>query len=132
MSKALPFLRPSFETQSDFAQNPAAYCRPPSSHVVACGGQSIEIARTAAWAISNLARGERTPGTPFLEVAPAIVAALQGSIMSGAPRDDPLRVEAAWVLAFLTAKEIETVSEFVRAGVVPALVRALVDSGGQV
>lgn len=41
-------------------------------------------------------------------------------------------MEAAWILAFLTAKEEETVTELVRVGMVPALVEALVDSGGQV
>lgn len=48
------------------------------------------------------------------------------------PRDGALRVEAAWILAFLTAKETETVSELVRVGMVPALVEALVDSNRQV
>ncbi|CAM9499167.1 unnamed protein product, partial [Hapterophycus canaliculatus] len=113
---------------------------------------SPEIARTAAWAVSNLARGDQTPGKPFVEAAPIFVASLRGgvSFSTGAaaaaaaagagvgavavvppPRDEGLRVEAAWILAFLTAKEEETVSELLRAGMVPALVEALVDSGGQ-
>ncbi|CAM9535486.1 unnamed protein product [Ascophyllum nodosum] len=101
---------------------------------------TIEIARTAAWTISNLARGDKTPGTPFLEAAPSVIAALRGSVAvntargpggEGATRDGPLRVEAAWILAFLTAKENETASVLVAAGMVPALVEALVDSGGQ-
>lgn len=94
--------------------------------------QTIEIARTAGWALSNLVRGDKTPGTPFLEVAPNVVAALKGFVATGATRDEPLRVEAAWILAFLTAKENETVSVLVGAGMVPALVEALVDSRGQV
>lgn len=94
--------------------------------------QTIEIARTAAWAMSNLARGGKTPGKPFLSVAPSIIAALRGDYMTGAPRDESLRVEAAWILAFLTAKENETVTELMRHGVVPALVEALVGSGGEV
>lgn len=92
---------------------------------------SIEIARTAAWAVSNLARGNDTAGEPFLAVAPIVVECLRGRATPGAPRDDPLRVEAAWVLAFLTAKEEETASALIRAGMVPALVEALVDSGGR-
>ncbi|CAN0511652.1 unnamed protein product, partial [Laminaria digitata] len=94
--------------------------------------QSIEIARTAAWAVSNLARGNDTAGGPFLSVAPIVVECLRGRATPGAPRDDALRVEAAWILAFLTAKEEETGSELVRAGMVPALVEALVDSEGRV
>ena len=70
-----------------------------------------------------------------------MIAALRGSVAvntargpggEGATRDGPLRVEAAWILAFLTAKENETASVLVAAGMVPALVEALVDSGGQV
>ncbi|CAM9559994.1 unnamed protein product [Ectocarpus sp. 6 AP-2014] len=113
----------------------------------------IEIARTAAWAISNLARGDETPGQPFVQAAPTFVASLRGGVRFSAaaaaaaaaagagtgagappfvpPRDEALRVEAAWILAFLTAKEEETVTELVRVGMVPALVEALVDSGGQ-
>ncbi|CAM9464922.1 unnamed protein product [Ectocarpus sp. 8 AP-2014] len=110
----------------------------------------IEIARTAAWAISNLARGDETPGEPFVQAAPTFVASLRGGVRfsvaaaaaagagtgAGAPpfvppRDEALRVEAAWILAFLTAKEEETVTELVRVGMVPALVEALVNSGGQ-
>lgn len=113
----------------------------PSAHAL---HQSAEIARTAAWAVSNLARGDQTPGKPFVEAAPIIVASLRGGVSfcaaeagagAGAalpPRDEGLRVEAAWILAFLTAKEEETVSELLRVGMVPALVEALVDSGGQV
>eukprot|EP00752_Nemacystus_decipiens_P004524 g4131.t1 len=107
---------------------------------------SIGIARTAAWAVSNLARGDCTPGTPFLAAAPVFVASLRGGVSFSAaaeaaaataatvslpPRDEALRVEAAWILAFLTAKETETVSELVRVGMVPALVEALLDSGGK-
>lgn len=83
-----------------------------------------------------------------MEAAPTFVASLRGGVGFSAaaaaaaggagappllpPRDEALRVEAAWILAFLTAKEAETVTELVRAGIVPALVEALVDSGGQV
>ncbi|CAM9401466.1 unnamed protein product [Scytosiphon promiscuus] len=109
---------------------------------------SAEIARTAAWAVSNLARGDKTPGKPFVDAASIFVASLRGGVAFSAataaavgagadgssvvpPRDEGLRVEAAWILAFLTAKEEETVSELLRAGMMPALVEALVDSGGQ-
>lgn len=71
-------------------------------------------------------------GVSFSEMA----AAASAGVLAGAPvippRDEALRVEAAWILAFLTAKEAETVSELVRVGMVPALVEALVDSNGQV
>ncbi|CAM9099094.1 unnamed protein product [Pylaiella littoralis] len=106
---------------------------------------SLEIARIAAWAVSNLARGDQTPGRPFLDAAPTFVACLRGGVSFSAAasvgaaagaamlqlRDEALRVEAAWILAFLTAKETETVSELVRVGMVPALVEALVDSNRQ-
>lgn len=86
-----------------------------------------------------------------MDAAPVFVASLRGGIAFSAaaaaaggagaaaavaaslpPRDEALRVEAAWILAFLTAKEAETVSELVRVGMVPALVEAFVDSKGQV
>lgn len=65
-------------------------------------------------------------------MAPNVLAALRGFVATDATRDEPLRVEAAWILAFLTAKENETASALVGAGMVPALVEALVDSRGQV
>lgn len=93
--------------------------------------QSVEIARTAAWTLSNLARGDKTPAKPFLQVGIEVIAALQGTAR-GAPRDEALRVEASWILAFVTAKEDESVSALLRLNLVPALVQALVDSGGEV
>lgn len=93
--------------------------------------QSAEIARTAAWAISNLARGDKTPATPFLQVTNEVIASLQGKAPV-APLDAHLRVEAAWILAFLTAKDDESGTALLRAGIVPALCQALVDSAGEV
>lgn len=96
-----------------------------------CLRQSVDIARTAAWAISNLARGDKTPATPFLEVADETIAALTGTA-PGAPQDEQLRVEAAWILAFVTAKDDEVGSKLVQKEMVPALIQALVDSRGEV
>ncbi|CAM9844268.1 unnamed protein product, partial [Discosporangium mesarthrocarpum] len=86
------------------------------------------VARTAAWALSNLARGRQTPAQPFLEVGLAIPLA---AAMAGEGKDRALAVEAAWVLAFLTAKGDESGAVLLEAGVVPSLVQALVDSQGE-
>lgn len=99
---------------------------PPSSN-----DQTLAIARTAAWAISNLARGHDTPAKPFLPIVGMAVTALRGE-MPVAPLDADLRVEAAWIVAFLLAKDDESVWVLVRAGTVPPLVQALADSGGEV
>lgn len=59
------------------------------------------------------------------------MAALRGEA-SISPNDEILRVEAAWILAFLSAKDDESNWTLVHAGMVPALVQALNDSRGEV
>ena len=46
----------------------------------------METARTAAWAISNLARGDKAPGTPLLLANPSVIAALRDSVATGTGR----------------------------------------------
>ncbi|CAM9506933.1 unnamed protein product, partial [Choristocarpus tenellus] len=86
------------------------------------------VARTAAWALSNLARGQNTPAKPFLDLG---LATSLADAMRNEAKDRELAVEAGWVLAFLTAKDDESGSRLVQAGIVSALVEALVGSGGE-
>lgn len=86
---------------------------------------SAVVAHTAAWALSNLARGYATSARVFAEAGafPALLPLL-------ASPDDSLAVEAAWALTFLTAREEEYVDQLVALGVTPLLVALLQRSGG--
>ncbi|CAM9777915.1 unnamed protein product [Chrysoparadoxa australica] len=85
--------------------------------------QSPDLARTAAWALSNLARGENTSADPFAAAGtlPLLVQLLQNEAC-----DSKLRVELAWLAAFLTAREDHNVTSLVKEGLAQPLVRSLV------
>ena len=78
---------------------------------------TTETATTAAWALSNLAKGSNTPATPFLQsgVLPPILSSLVSSSSNGQQQQQQqqqqrlLLIESCWLLAHLTAKENEAV-----------------------
>jgi hypothetical protein len=80
--------------------------------------QSHTPSQTAAWALSNLARGS-TSGHLFLSlgVIPNLVALL------GHP-DEVLVNEVSWIFAFLTAKEDDAVDALIAADCLPCIVAA--------
>ncbi|KAK1928904.1 Importin subunit alpha-9 [Phytophthora citrophthora] len=65
-----------------------------------------ELAKTSAWACSNLARRFETPVKPFVDagIIPVLIKGLSQPA-SPAPFREDILVEVAWLLSFLTALE---------------------------
>ena len=87
------------------------------------GARPPHILRTAAWALSNLARGAPGPaGTvaPFFDLglSPVLLQLL-------AHADESVAAEAAWVLSFLSARDDQAATALAEAGAVGALSQAL-------
>jgi len=87
------------------------------------GVRPPHILRTAAWALSNLARGAPGPaGTvaPFFDLglSPVLLQLL-------AHADESVAAEAAWVLSFLSARDDQAATALAEAGAVGALSQAL-------
>ena len=74
-------------------------------------------ATTAAWALSNLAKGRETPAMPFLQcgVLTPIICSISFSLQNNQQEQQQqqehrmLIIESCWLLAHLTAKETEAV-----------------------
>jgi len=88
-----------------------------------CGQQGGSLARVAAWALSNLVRGEGTPVFAVFEsgLAPILVQLLLHE-------DEALVVEIAWTLTFLTTREEAEVEILLGFGLAECLVSALLRS----
>ncbi|KAG5181486.1 importin alpha [Tribonema minus] len=87
---------------------------------------SAPLAAVAAWALGNLARGEGASALPFgASGAFAPLVALLGVAPGAGERGENAAAEAAWALAFLTAREDACVEQLLGLGVVPALVDLL-------
>ncbi|GLE01882.1 hypothetical protein PINS_up010720 [Pythium insidiosum] len=80
-----------------------------------------ELAKNCAWALSNLARGHETSAKPFVDagIVPVVVAGLQ----QGTPQafSEPIVVEIAWLLSFLTAREEEYLKLWLDNGLIDLL-----------
>lgn len=85
----------------------------------------LPTAATAAWALSNLARGTPTSSVPFRSAGsfPVLMQALRSGQVD-------LVKEAAWTIAFLTAKEDDCVVDLLNLDVAPTLVDVLRQSQG--
>jgi hypothetical protein len=86
----------------------------PAAHVYTSTTSST-TATTAAWALSNLAKGRATPALPFLTAG--VLAPVLSSIgdvtvatnVQDANNKRMLLVESCWLLAHMTAKEVDAV-----------------------
>ncbi|CAI5723248.1 unnamed protein product [Hyaloperonospora brassicae] len=83
---------------------------------------AAEVAKTSAWALSNLARGFETRAKPFVDagIIPVVVQGLARP-RAGALFSDDIVVEVAWLLSFLTAREEECLRLMLDAGLVDVL-----------
>jgi hypothetical protein len=79
-------------------------------------------AQTAAWALSNLARGQSTPASAFMQAGTDMVPALISLVQYP---DHRLAMEIWWVFTFLTAKEDLAVQHLVDAGLVSSIAAAM-------
>ena len=93
----------------------------PAAHVYNTSS-SVTTCTTAAWALSNLAKGRETPALPFLNCnilekvlfSIATPHAVPSEELDGGAATRELLVESCWLLAHLTAKEMEAVHEILR------------------
>lgn len=81
-----------------------------------------EVAKTSAWALSNLARGVETSAKPFVDAGiwPVVVQGL-GQPPSPTTFSEEIVVEVAWLLSFLTAREEDVLKEMLKKGLVDVL-----------